>query len=126
MKGGQYKLANEIYTSLNSETPYSTETIFGLALCSRGLNDNQTALKHIENLLEIQPEHSGAYNLRGIIHIERGELQSARYMLMEAIMKSPKSIEAKYNYGRVLFELGEYEHCLLVLENILSHRNVGH
>lgn len=122
VKGGQYKLANEIYTSLNSETPYSTETIFGLALCSRGLNDNQTALKHLGNLLEIQPEHAGAYNQLGIIHLERGELQSARFMLIEAIMKSPKSIEAKYNYGRVLFELEEYEHCLLVLENILEKK----
>lgn len=122
LKDGQYKLAKKIYTSLDSETPYSTETIFGLALCSRELNDNQSALKHLKHLLEVHPEHSGAYNQLGIIHLKRGEVQSAGDMFIKAIMKSPKSIEAKYNHGRVLFELGEYEYSLQVLENILENK----
>ncbi len=119
---GQYKLAKEIYTSLNSETPYSTETIFGLALCSSRLNDSQSAIKHLEHLLKVHPEHSGAYNQLGIIYFEQGNVESAGDMFIESIMKFPKSIEAKCNYARVLFEQEEYGFSLQVLENILENK----
>ncbi len=119
---GQYKLAKEIYISLNSETPYSTETIFGLALCSSRLNDSQSAIKHLEHLLKVHPEHSGAFNQLGIIYFEQGNVGPAGNMFIEAIMKFPKSIEAKCNYARVLFEQKEYGYSLQVLENILENK----
>ena len=122
LNDGQYKLAKEIYTSLYSETPYSTETIFGLALCMNRLNDSQSAIQLLKHLLEIHPEHSNAYNQLGIIYFEQGNVESAGDMFIEAIMKFPKSIEAKCNYARVLLEQGEYEYSLQVLENILENK----
>ncbi len=122
LKDGQYKLANEIYTSLNSETPHSTETIFGLALCFNGLNQSQASIDLLKHLLNLYPEHSGAYNQLGIIYFEQGKVESAGDMFIEAIMKFPKSIEAKCNYARVLLEQKEYEYSLQVLENILENK----
>ncbi len=122
LKAGKYELAKDIYTSLYTDTPYSTETVFGLALCSRGLKDHKSTLKYLGDLLELQPEHSGAYNQIGIFHLERGDLQKARSMFIESILKLPKSSEAKYNYAKTLFKLENCHYSLLVLENILESK----
>ncbi len=120
LENGQYMIARDIYASLNSEVPYSTQTLYGLALCSIKSNDTHSALQHLKKVLEIEPGHPGAYHQIGTICLDQGDLETARSMFFEAIMRSPDFVKAKCNYAETLVKLGNIKGGILVFENILN------
>ncbi len=119
LEKGQHMIAEDIYLSHYAEAPYSIETLYGLALCSLKRNSRDSALQYLKKVIEIEPGHSGVYNQIGIICRERRDLETARSLFFEAIMKSPHFVEAKRNYGEVLVELGHFKEGVLVFKNIL-------
>lgn len=101
--------AASVFEQILKENPISGDALFGLALCARQKNDNETALKHLKKLLQLNPNHAGAYNLSGMISFESGDLKNAKKLFVMAIEKDQTFIEAQRNFGEVLLALEDYD-----------------
>ena len=112
--------AKEVYKEVyaNERDP---EALLGLALCARQENDIVTALRHINTLISINPNHAGAYNQAGIISVEMGDFEAAKTMFIAAIEKDPTFVDAQRNYAEVLLELEDYENGVRTFMRILEN-----
>ncbi|MFQ6614207.1 MAG: hypothetical protein ACE5D1_05115, partial [Fidelibacterota bacterium] len=59
-------MAREMYGKALREDA-EVEGLFGLALCAYQEGDTVTCLKSLNELLEKQPGHAGAFNLSGMV-----------------------------------------------------------
>jgi len=99
---GEIEAAKVLYAEVLSEDSRSEGALFGLALCARQQQDNESALRHLNQLIKINPNCADAYNQSGLISFETGDLESSKTLFIAAIEKDPKFIEAQRNYGEVL------------------------
>jgi len=106
---GEIETAQEMYTEVLTEDSKSESALFGLALCARQQQDNESALRYLNKLIKINPNCADAYNQSGLISFETGDLESSKTLFAAAIEKDPKLIEAQRNYGEVLLALDDYE-----------------
>jgi tetratricopeptide (TPR) repeat protein len=110
------KMFQEAYTV--DEEP---EALFGLALCSYQQQDYEKALRFINQLLQVEPHHSGAFNQAGVIAAEMGDLEGAKCLFIAAIEQDPTNLAAQRNYGEILLELEDYENGVQVFNKILEN-----
>jgi len=118
---GEIEAAKVLYAEVLSEDSQSEEALFGLALCARQQQDNESALRHLNRLIKINPNCADAYNQSGLISFETGDFVSAKTMFIAAIEKDPKFIEAQRNYGEVLLALEDYENGVKTFMSILEN-----
>lgn len=72
----------------------------------------EEALKYLQRTLELDPEHSAAYNLMGLIYFEEGNLSQAIGYYQKALELNPQLAEAYYGLGRAYEELGQRDKAL--------------
>ena len=118
---GEIEAAKVLYAEVLSEDSRSEGALFGLALCARQQQDNESALRHLNQLIKINPNCADAYNQSGLISFETGDFVSAKTMFIAAIEKDPKFIEAQRNYGEVLLALEDYESGINTFIEILKN-----
>jgi tetratricopeptide (TPR) repeat protein len=70
-------------------------------LCSRNQDDSLKALEYINELLNLNPNHSEALNQFGLIMVEQEKLSDARKALISAIEISPGFVEAQRNLAEL-------------------------
>ncbi|HCK99404.1 MAG TPA: hypothetical protein DHW42_04780 [Candidatus Marinimicrobia bacterium] len=117
---GNIEQANLLFSEVLSENPQSEDALFGLALCARQQKDNESALRHLNRLIKINPNCADAYNLSGMISFETGDFESSKMLFIAAIEKDHKFIEAQRNYGEVLLALEDYENGVKAFTAILE------
>ncbi|MCK4446336.1 MAG: glycosyltransferase [Candidatus Marinimicrobia bacterium] len=120
LKSGEVVEASKMFNEVLKTNPINQDALLGFALCAHQKNDNETALKHLNKLLELNPNHAGVYNLYGIISFESGNLENAKKLFAIAIKKDTKFINAQRNYGEVLLALKEYDNGVKTLMAILK------
>ena len=67
------------------------------------------AARHLQDLLDSNPDHAGAMQLLGVVHSEMGDRPRALELLRRAVALSPNYAEAHHNLGLVLSGGGEFE-----------------
>lgn len=112
-------MAREMYGKALREDA-EVEGLFGLALCAYQEGDTVTCLKSLNELLEKQPGHAGAFNLSGMVAATNGDLEGAEKLFVTAIRNNPELVEAQRNYGEVLIAKEDYENGVKVLDAILK------
>lgn len=78
------------------------------------------AIQLYEKILESNPDNVKAQVGKGLIYVERGELEEARTILGAVVKKYPTNIEAESEYYWCLVKLGEYSQGRKGLEGFLS------
>jgi glycosyltransferase involved in cell wall biosynthesis/Tfp pilus assembly protein PilF/ubiquinone/menaquinone biosynthesis C-methylase UbiE/pyruvate-formate lyase-activating enzyme/dTDP-glucose pyrophosphorylase len=117
---GNIEQANLLFSEVLLEDPQSEDALFGLALCARQQQDNESALKYLNRLIKINPNCADAYNLSGMISFEAGDFESSKMLFIAAIEKDHKFTEAQRNYGEVLLALEDYENGIKTFTAILE------
>ena len=71
-------------------------------------DDNDQAEQFVIKVLEREPKDTEALNTRGLINLERGELNIARWLFAEKVLRlDPNSIEAYTNLGVTFVRMGK-------------------
>jgi predicted Zn-dependent protease len=106
--------ASKHFTELLNRHPDQGEALFGLARCRAEQGDTPGAVKLLDRLLSLQPEHPGALTERGKIALDAGSPQDAEQWLRRAAGVAPFERETLYTLCRCLTANGhtrEAEEC---------------
>ncbi|MBP8645577.1 MAG: tetratricopeptide repeat protein [Syntrophobacteraceae bacterium] len=118
---GQYDLAEPCFQKALAnpfyETPYLA--LFNLGLLYEKKGDIQTALKHYQQAVRLQPAYGPAYYRMGEIleGLRRGD--EAREAYGKAITYNPDMVEAHYRYGVMSYMAGELENAFYSLSRVV-------
>jgi tetratricopeptide (TPR) repeat protein len=110
----QSEEARAHFTELLNRHPDQGEALFGLACCRVEQGDTAGAVKVLDRLLSLQPEHSGALAQRGKIALDAGSPEDAERWLRRAARVAPFERETLYTLSRCLTVNGhtrEAEEC---------------
>lgn len=102
-------------------TGLNENELFDKILDSREKEDNVETIKLIETLLQIEPNHAGAFNILGIISYEQQELDNAIAMFQKSSELDPQFLDAQRNLAEVFIAKGEYEKGVHTFDHILEN-----
>jgi protein O-mannosyl-transferase len=80
-------------------SPASSEAWFNLGETWYQLGRRDEALASYRRALTLDPSHQHALNNSAVILMERGELLPARPLLLQAVVKNPRNVDALLNLG---------------------------
>jgi CheY-like chemotaxis protein len=80
----------------------------------------QEALQSFDRVLEIEPDHAGAWNGRGICLKELGRYEEAIQCFNKVIAINPSDEEVYYNRGEALEKLGKNNGDLILFEEAIK------
>jgi tetratricopeptide (TPR) repeat protein len=110
---GDYAKARAHYERLLAAMPEemgpSVEALRGLALCHMRQGDPETALKLLDQVLELRPDHAEAHVFRARILLGEGRLDEALQAAERARDLAPYEPQGWYLFMRNLFDLGRDE-----------------
>lgn len=86
-----------------AELTCDPEALYGLAVCEFELKHLEAALKVVQELLDLQPEHADAFNLAGAVSMALGHVSSARSMFKAALDLDGDLIQARRNLAETMF-----------------------
>jgi tetratricopeptide (TPR) repeat protein len=121
----QCQEASTHFTELLNRHPDQIEALFGLACCRVEQGDTAGAVKLLDRLLSMQPEHAGALAERGKIALEAGSPQDAEKWLRKAARLAPFERATLYTLHRCLTTNGhtkEAEECSARIQRIDEDR----
>lgn len=104
-----------------SITSTNQEVLFRLSLDACQENNMEGALRYLNRLIELNPDHAGAFNQAGIIACEMDDLEGAKTLFLAAIQKDPAFVDAQRNYAEVLLELEDHENGIQAYLKILEN-----
>lgn len=111
-------------TTTTSSTPDTERSVreFQLAASLRDEGQTASAIEHLRQSLELDPDNAEAHLLLGFIQMERGDYASAQphlersILLLEGQSRGGSTLaEARNIYGVCLIELKRYEDAISVL-----------
>lgn len=113
---GDYARARSHYERVLATQPAelgtSTEALRGLALCHMREGDSETALKLLDQVLELNPDHPEAYTFRARILYADDRLDEALAAAERARKVAPYDPQPWYFSMRILYDLGREEEAL--------------
>ncbi|CAG1010165.1 hypothetical protein PHYC_03806 [Phycisphaerales bacterium] len=104
---GQLQAARDELTKAREQEPENREVILDLADLDLVMNDLDAADSLIAKVLETQPDHRRAKQLKGITLYRRGQLDQAQAVLQEALDLNPSPELAHYYLGKIFEQKGE-------------------
>jgi tetratricopeptide (TPR) repeat protein len=113
------------FTELLNRHPDQGEALVGLARCRTEQGDTAGAVKLLDRLLFLQPEHSGALAERGKIALDAGRPRDAEQWLRKAAGLAPFERQTLYTLYRCLTVNGhtrEAEECRARIRRIDEDR----
>ncbi len=117
---GEIEKAKELLLKVMLLHPISQDAFFGLALCSYHEKDNERALKYLEGLLTLNPNHADALNQIGLIAAENGDLKNAQSLFISAVEKDPNFIDAQRNLAESFLLEEEFDKGVQMYMSILA------
>lgn len=104
---GQLQAARDELNKAREQDPENREVILDLADLDMTMNDLDAADALVQKVLDSQPDHRRAKQLKGITLYRRGQLDAAQAILLEALDLNPSPELAHYYLGRILEQKGE-------------------
>ncbi len=115
-----FEKARETYEKIAAQWPGLSPVkakIGELLLAERRLGE---AEKHVEELLQEDPEYARGYVLKGLLDMEKGFARKAREEFSRAIDLDPRSMEGQFYYGLTFLEEQDYKVSLSVMLKALE------
>jgi tetratricopeptide (TPR) repeat protein len=78
------------------------------------------AAQRYQSVLQQQPDHFGALQLLGMLHVQMGQPDSAARLLAKAVEYNPAAADVRNNYGMVLHSLGRYDEALAQYDKAIA------
>ncbi len=97
-----------------------TETIFKTAFESHQNKDLESAAKGYLEILSHEPNHANALHLMGLVHLDRGEYESALPLIEKSLEFAPDELQWQLNYGKLLSKSGKIEQAIKAYLKVLS------
>ncbi|MGL4721929.1 MAG: tetratricopeptide repeat protein [Desulfovibrionaceae bacterium] len=89
----QYTKAKILYTKVLKRWPDNVDLLYSLANTYDRLNDKENALKLMEKIITLDPDHKNALNYIGyLIVLNGGDLSRAKILLEKALFLDPQDI----------------------------------
>jgi tetratricopeptide (TPR) repeat protein len=121
LKNQDYSAARRLFTEFANERPELAGAHTNLALISLIEEDVDQSLTYVNKALEVNPNQAQAYQLRGQILVQQGNIHDARKDYVRATELDPGYINAQYNLA-LLYDiyLQDLESAIEHYENYLS------
>jgi tetratricopeptide (TPR) repeat protein len=82
--------------------------------------DNDRALEIFTQAQKLRPEHSWAYVGLGVVLNNKKDYQNAAQHLEKAVAMEPDSVNAQFQLGHALFNLGDIARALSCFEQVVE------
>ncbi len=112
---GEIDTARRVLQEIHSRHPRYLPGILNLALLSRDAGNLNEAISYYEKIVELRPTMAAAWNDLGILLEKTGQREKAKEAFREAIQRG-KSPQFRFNLGKVLFDEGNIDEAILLLE----------
>lgn len=100
--------------------PNNLETYENLACCYIAMGQIAAAKSELHKILQLKPDHAGAYALLSRLAYEESNYENAFEMAQKAISIDPKNKNALYLLGRLYFDQGRTDEAKQYLEQALA------
>lgn len=109
----QHRGAMRAYTCLiEASGDVKAEFYYNRAWSAYNLGEYAPAQSDLTQTLELDTQYVLAYNLRGLIHTQQGDMQGALQDFNRAIEIDPSTPFAHGNRASILYDMGQYEEAL--------------
>jgi len=118
------QFARQVVQFLNIRKPGDPFILLLLAKFEANLGEYETALEHVDQLIEIDENIADAYLIRAQIYAGMKQDTLAIESIATAIEKRPKDVRLRLQYGRMLVQMKMFEKALLhfkVLQKSMPH-----
>eukprot|EP00775_Hariotina_reticulata_P011878 gene11878-12022_t len=102
----RYRAAIDVYDEALKLTDQDWELWFNKGLCAKHSGDLEQALQCFDKANAVQPQDT-TYMQIGAVHIERGELEKAVNIYLEALQHSPENPDILTTLGVTFLRLGD-------------------
>lgn len=92
--------------------PRAVPTAFTQVQLAQRANEPDKVVAGCKQILEVDPDHAGALELRGTVALQRRQFQAAARDLARAVALAPDGELAQYHYGVALLSTGKAEQAL--------------
>ncbi len=116
----QIGAARVAYQNALQLQPDQFEWCYALALLELGAGAGEAALAQLNAALSLNPEYSAAWIRRGDLHLNRGELDSARDDYQQALKRVPDSAAAHAGLGQLASQAGDAAEAARRFESALA------
>lgn len=118
--GGAYEEAVPYYESLLEDGTILPDTLFGAAYSQYQSGNSQLALRHLNQLIEMDPDYFSAYMLAGQSSLLLEENENALKFFTEGIRRDEFDKELHLAAGKTALKLGQPEEAERLLGNALA------
>jgi tetratricopeptide (TPR) repeat protein len=108
LQEGELEQAVPLLDFFLKANPDDTDVLYNLGMALSDLGRLDEAKKHLQHLLELQPEHGGGLVALGVAHQRSKETQQAAVVLERAVRLDRTNGYAHRNLGSVLRSLGKH------------------
>ncbi|MBR1616735.1 tetratricopeptide repeat protein [bacterium] len=117
---GKYIDALSCYLRVFSSNLDNPKASYNVALCYDVMQEHELALSYYKYTLKLDSQNIRSLNNIAKIYLEiTKDTNSAIYFLNQAIRINPKDAEAYNTFGKIYFELGDYQLSKLYLKKAI-------
>src|SRR5262245_19808060 len=116
----QYAKAEEAFLQSDALLPGRKSTLLNLSIAKFKLVKLKSSRSHAEQALAIAPDDPVALNHFAALLIEQEQFAPALNKLDRSIAEDPTMLEAYWNRGKALRELGRFDEALSSIDSALS------
>jgi len=110
MRNSRYRaMGDSLRERMTRQEPDNFFVLEAEAAFAEHTGDSDAAIATWQRILEINPNHAGAYNKLGYLELQRGGYEPALKYLQKYIFLAPDLANPHDSYGEVLMTLGRYE-----------------
>jgi tetratricopeptide (TPR) repeat protein len=106
-------------TTAYAYVPDNAEILFALGNLRLGQKNNGAAKQWYRKCLELDPNHSGAWNNAGVIAMEEKRWDIAERAFLQSLRVEPDSARTLYLVARTRRELGNRQGALTAIEDAI-------
>jgi predicted O-linked N-acetylglucosamine transferase (SPINDLY family) len=112
---GNIVRARELYLMCLSINPSDIDLLNMLAALEASQDNTEEALKLLKRAIEIEPEYGYLYYSRGIILLQKGEIENAQKDIESALIRDPKLKPAQRIFCHMLQQQEKYDTAISVI-----------
>ena len=119
---GSYGEAIEDYTVIIENSADNHLVLFQRAKAYAQISETESALLDLETALEANPDYAPAFNTRGDIYADEGDLEQAIEAYTQAIRIDPGDVSARFSRGVTLTRNEQYDSARVDFLTVLDLR----
>jgi len=118
-----YWTASQNFLEAVRANPNYTDAWFSLSQCSYYLGEYDLALQYLANAEKIEKNNSRIQNLKGMIYLETGDMETARTIFQNVLKSFPNDVEAHFGLAELELYNGKFSGAEAQYEESLARQN---